>query len=222
MHELQTTAERWLGALVRDRVRACRLAALWQLVLCLFFTTVSYMVAFVGLFMAAVFLLRFMNPYIVAPGVVLAQFVIFPFVRRPTCRRWEITMDVDGVAVIAVPPDSRFANQCVYDQDHGFSFKRAYLSLFFAAPAALDEAIRDWREGTRLKRMNWLPAARLAEHLIEHQHKLGFEELRVLWDDPQLLQALRAASELPGFQLFSREPQGVALTDEGIQAMLTA
>jgi len=220
--ELQTTAERWLGALVRDRVRACRMAALWQLALCFIFTAVSYMVIFVCLFMAAVFLLRFMNPYIVAPCVVLGQFVIFPFVRRPGRRRWEITRDVDGAAIVVVPPDNAFVNDCVYDQDHGFSFRRAWLSLFFAAPAALDEAIREWREGTRIKRMNWLSAARLAEHLIEHQHKLSFDELRALWDDPQLIQALRAASELPGFQLFSKDPQGVALTDDGVQAMLTA
>lgn len=222
MPELQTTAERWLGALVRDRVRTYRLSALWQLALCLLFSIASLFVAFIVFFLLALFLLRFLNPFQAAPCVVVAQFVLFPFVRRPRLRRWDFTLDVEGASIIAVPPDHSGTNDYVYNQDHGFSFGRAYLSLFFAAPAALDEAIRDWREGTRLKRMNWLPAARLAEHLIEHQHKLSFDELRARWDDPQLIQALRAAAELPGFRVFSRDPQGVALTDDGIQAMLTA
>ena len=208
--------------MVRARVRAFRLSALWQLALCLVFTLMWLAAAFVFAFLLAVFLLRFLNPYWVAPGVVLLQFVIFPFVRRPKQRRWEISLDVEGQEIIAVPPDNSHIHDCVYNQDHGFSFRRAYLSIFFAAPAALDEAIRDWREGTRLKDMDWVPAARLATLLIEEQRKLSFHELRQAWDSPELLYALETAAELPGFHLFSKEPQGVALTDDGIQAMLTA
>ena len=211
----------WLDAVVCSSVRVNRLAALGHCVLGLVALVAWFMLLFTVSFVARLFGSPF-NPTWFAVIVIVAQFIAFAFVRRPALERWQIAPGVDPGEIIAVAPDNSQAQHYAYNQDHGFSFKRAYFALFLAAPVALDEAFRDWREGTRLKRLQREPAARLAALLLTEQKKVTFDELANHWRGDDLVVALQTAAELPAFQMFGNEPQGVALSNSAIDQLLAA
>jgi len=218
-------AGRWLDGVVGRSVRVKRLAALWHAMIGLGFCA-FWWVAVVGTLYGLWFVLAFAGiglpkPYWFGVGVYLFQFGLFPLVRRPEPQRWEVAHAVDG-EVCAIPPDHTNAGNYAYNQDHDFSFRRAYVSVFFAAPIAFDEAWRDGRDAARLKCQPREPAARLAAVLLTEQKRLSFAELEHRWRSTDLKDALAAAAELPGFKLFSSEPQGVALTESAIDELLAA
>jgi hypothetical protein len=222
MNEAQTRAERWLNACVRDRVRHLRFQAAWHVLIGLVACGIWW-VCVVGTLFAIWFTVRFAGislpyPPYVGVGVYLFQLGLFFMVRRKQAQ-WEITEDIEG-NVLVVPPEHSAAAQYVYNQDHDFSFRKVYVSLFFAAPIAFDEAIRAWKEAGRLKRLDYEPAAQLATILLDEQKKLTFGELKQSWLGSGFKEAIHQAAELPGFHLFSKDPQGVALTDAAVSELL--
>lgn len=223
MPEHNTRAERWLDAALRERVTRLRLTALWQFLIGLG-ACCAWWIGGVGLLFSFWFIFAFVGirlpfPPFVGLLVFAVQFGLFLVVRRKTPAKWEVSRDVDGDLVV-VPPNHRNTPDHIYNQDHDFSFRRAYIGVFLAGPIAFDEAWRAWREASRLKRLDRAPLAQLAAMLFDEQRKLTFAELRNGWLEGDLTYAVQHAAELPGFQLFSHDPQGVALTDDAIHGLL--
>lgn len=213
-------AQRWLSAGVRDRVRgAFAAAAGYVFIACL------GIVAWFGITWGMFFILAILftglgiGPYVLLGLVYISQAAVFPFIRRPHAPQWEIARDIDGNIVLS-PPDSSHQTDYAYNQTHGFSFKRVYISLFFATPIALDEAWRELREAARIRKLKQEAAARLAALLIDEQRKFSLAELREHMDADEMEEAITIAAKLTGFQLFANEPQGVALTDTAIDELL--
>jgi len=215
--------ELWLDATIRQRALEARLAAVWHVVVCLF-ACIVWWVCVVGTLYGLWFILAFAGiripyPPLVGLAVFAFQFGLFRFVRRPEPPRWEVGHDLDG-EIVVTPPDHAGGRDYAYNQDHDFSFRRVYIGLFFAGPIALDEARREWRKPKRLSRLEREPAAQLAAILLDEQRKLSFGEIRERWLGAGLKEAIDHAAFLPGFQMFSRDPQGMALTDGAKQELL--
>jgi hypothetical protein len=216
----QQRAERWLKTSARDRMRGAWLTALGH-----FAIAVAACVAWFGITWGLMFMFAMIITAIgisftfIVYAVYALQAGLFIFVRRKATPCWEVSQDVDG-EVVVIPPDNSQAGDYAYNQDHGFSFKRVYIALFFATPIALDEAWRELRDAMRISKMDHKPAAQLAAMLIEEQRKLTFVEVKQRWQGSGFDQAIEVAAKLEGFQLFSRDPQGVALTDSAINELL--
>jgi hypothetical protein len=220
--ENQRRAERWLKMCMQDRARGAWLTALGHFAIAVFACVAWFGITWGLMFMFAMIITAIGISFtFIVYAVYALQAGLFVFVRRKTTPRWEVSQDVDG-EVVVIPPDNSKAGNYAYNQDHGFSFKRVYIALFFAAPIALDEAWREISEAARIRKLNMEPAAQLAAMLIEEQRKLTFAELKQRWQGSGFDQAIQVAAELKGFQLFSHDPQGVALTDSAINELLQA
>ena len=223
MEDPLSSARRFVRGVVRQEIWSSRLLALWHVFLCLgacfiwFFVTVGAYFALMWIIAASG--LPIPSPDILGFGVVALQLLCTPWLASAKQPRWTFTVSADETEIIAIPPE-RWRKLAIYDQDHDLSFRRMIAAVFLAAPIALANAWLDLKRVRQLKQLQLEPAARLAADLIQRQEKVTFTELIELWQDEGLLDALETAAELPGFQIFKQEPQGVALTGAAVDRYL--
>ena len=178
-----------------------------------------------GLTGVATFIFRFAGIGFPAPWIFLvaawaAQLALFPLIRRRADPGWACE-SVEGTnELVLVKPDRGSGRMYWYDQDHDFSFKRAYVGTFFAAAIAADEAIRFWRKGARVKRYDAEGIAHIAAYLAAKAERASLTELQKNLHGVDLSTALAQAAELPDFNVFSGDPQAITLTESAIEGIL--
>lgn len=223
MEDPLSRAQLWLRKVVREEIWSTRWLALWHVALglgaCFVWFFVSIGLYFLLAWVIAATGLPIPTPALFGFSVITVQLLFTPWLARVKQPRWSFTVSADESEIIALAPETR-PKLAVYDQDHDFSFRRAYVAMFLAAPIAFANAWQDLRRLRQLKRLQLKPAARLAADLIERQEKVTFSELVELWQDEGLLDALETASALSAFHIFKGDPQGVALSGTAIDRYL--
>lgn len=223
MEDPLSSARRWVRGVVRSEIVASLLLALWHVFLCLGACFIWFFVM-VGAYLALMWViaasgLPVLSPDILGFGVLGLQLLCTPWLARTQKPRWTFAVSADETEIVAIPPE-RWRKLAIYDQDHDLSFRRMLAAIFLAAPIALANAWHDVTRALELRHLKIEPAARLAAELVQRQEKVTLKELAESWQDEGLLDALETAAELPGFQIFSQDPQGVALTAPAVDAYL--
>ncbi len=135
-----------------------------------------------GLTAVGVFIFRFAGiglpePWIFLAGAWAAQLALFPLIRRKADPGWTCEIVEGSNELVLVKPDRASGRTYWYDQDHDFSFKRAYVGTFFAAAISADEAIRYWRKGRELRGYDAEGIAQIAAYLIAKAERATVAEL---------------------------------------------
>lgn len=211
--------DRWVDSTIREHSRSALLTGLGYLLIALVGVVLWFGVTFGLMFMGAIVLAVIgIGPteykYVVI-GVYIVQCAAYLLVRTKNSQRWEVSADVDG-AICVAPPDHGAS------EDLGLLHRGIFKSLFFAIPIALEEAFHEFRRAARVRRADRQALARLTDALFEHQRKVTFNELGQMINANTLRIAIQDASLLPGFQLFSTDPQGVSLTSSAIEEFARA
>ncbi|MBX3474866.1 MAG: hypothetical protein KF754_10825 [Planctomycetes bacterium] len=227
MNSFAGEADAWVRRALLDARAEHRSTAFWHLGVAVV-STVAWFVGTTGVYGTPYFILGFAGiPFPFHPVVfgglwVLAQNLVYPFVRRRPRPGYVFARAADTDEIVAQGPPRQSADAESFGQDHGFSFLRSYAGVYFYAQIAMHEAWRGFAAARAVRRLDAPALARLVELLTQRPGKVPFSEISKAMPDADLPGLLAQAVTLPGIHIHTQEPQGISLTDAATEAVLVS
>lgn len=227
MTSFAAEADAWVRRALWESRAEHRAAAFWHLSLAAI-SSLAWFVGMTGLYGIPYFILGFagipfpFHPVVFGTLWVLAQNLVYPWVKRQARPGYSFTLAADTGEIVAAGPPRQAADAETFGQDHGFSFWRGYAGVYFYAQIAAHEAWRELAAARAARHMDGPGLSRLVALLTSRPGKVPFTFLSRELPDVDLPRLLVQAATLPGIHVHTQEPQGLSLTDSATEAVLVS
>jgi hypothetical protein len=213
----------WVRDLVRTRAREELIAAFGMfLVVCAAGFVTTFVV--LGMFFALGVVFGALgvvppHPTVIAPVVIALQLVVFYLLKPkfPPPLVVERAEDTGEMIVIKTPQNLR--PTAMYDQEGTGSLRSMVLAILLSTAIAIHECLKHIRESMTIRATDVEGVTALAEYISAQNAKVSYTDLQQDLPDLDLKKLLPQVHRLPGFNLISSDPQGLALTENAYESL---